>query len=652
MGKAILLLVVATSMAASAMYVSQEETRLHGEADAADYKSELLARETATSAYNIVVGRVKRDYSGYRSSYTNLDYGRAKYDIGATEEEDGSVTVVAKGRYGDFEYEIIGNIIMSRTSVLDAATITAPISAVVLANDYQISGWNRGIQGSAESVNGLLVSESSTYSAFLADSNVDQIVGKGGTSDVVQGEPSINLLSVRSKITTYAGANRILLEGNHSLSTDDSMGSPGSPKVLLVYGDLDLKNDFVGYGILYVEGDLTMMQSATWHGLVFVSGSESAFSMKQWSAINGALVMDGLDSVPDPPAIDEGDRGLLGGHFDVDVFDEANSTREIYHEHQYDDKYDVTGIDVISAGCKRPGLCWDQVVGSLGLTEIEIRTMNSSSSSGTYDIQVGTTQYTGNSTTPLSLTVDPRDITRFRYNFTSLCSLAPSKPSDSQDDTVGRNGALSIQIFTTGAAAKLVYEVTVYHHVKSSAADACATPPPGVDQTDWISTSGKNYTGDDVLCFSEDDNDDYTDWTQRLGKWGKRGRNGKSKKSSKKSKKTKSQKDAFLGSAAWTETGSCARSNTNDPVDSNGVSFSMMQSASITFNNAVLKALKSIVSELDQYTEMLIARRLIQSTRHKNKLISSVRVRDFSGMDNTTEEQLRLAASSLDGYNQ
>ncbi len=651
MGKGILILVVATTMAASAMYVSQEETRLQGDADEAEYKSELLARETATSAYNIVVGRVKRDYSGYRSAHTNLDYGKAKYDIGATEAEDGSVTVVSKGRYGDFEYEIIGNIIMSRTSVLDAATITAPINAVDLANDYEISGWNRGIEGSAESVNGLLVSESSTHSAFMADSESDQIVGKGGTSDVVQGEPSINLLSVRSKITSYAGANRIQLEGYHSLSTDDSMGSPGSPKVLVVYGSLDLKHDFVGYGVLYVEGNLSMQQNATWHGLVFVSGSESAFSMMQGSKIDGALVMDGLDSVPPPPTPDQGDRGLPGGHFDVDVFDTPFSTKEIYHEHQYDDKYDVTGVNVISAGCKKPGLCWDQIVASKGLTEVEIRTMNSSSSSGTYDIQVGATQYTGNSTTPLSLTVDPRIITKFRYNFATLCSLAPSKPSDSQDDPASRNGALSVQIWTTDATPAMVYELTVYHHVKKDAADACATPPPGVDATDWISTGGKSYTGDDAVCFSEDDNDDYTDWTQRLGKWGKRGRNGKSvKKSQKKKKKSKSQKNAFLGAAAWTETGSCARSNTNDPVDTNGVSFSMMQSSSITFNNAVLKALKPIVSELDQYTELLVARRLIQSTRHKNELISSVRVRDFSGMDNTTEEKLRSAASLLVRY--
>ena len=54
--------------------------------------------------------------------------------------------------------------------------------------------------------------------------------------------------------------------------------------------------------------------------------------------------------------------GLPGGHFDVDVFDEEPSTKKIFHQHQYDDKHDITFVDVVTNPLLN-GNDFDSVVG-------------------------------------------------------------------------------------------------------------------------------------------------------------------------------------------------------------------------------------------------------------------------------------------------
>ena len=669
MGKGVLIFVMASSLSLSAMYMSGDENALESAKTEADYQEELLARETATSAYNIVVGKVKRNFDSYRAAYSDLSYGKATYDIGAAEAEDGSITIIAVGKYGNHEYEIIGSVSRSAVAVLDALTITAEISSVTLANSYQISGMDGASSGT--NVHGLLTTESTTYNAFMGDADVDQVLGMGGESDVVNGDPYIELANLRSAILDFTGSHRISVTGDQVLGTDDAVGSSIYPKVLVVRGNVRLTDEFAGYGALWVEGDFSMEDDATWNGIVYVAGSESSFKMEDDSRIDGGVVIDGTDSVPPAESLDESDRGLLGGHFDVDVFDGGPSSKEIYHQHQYDDKFDTKGIDLMSAGCKKGGLCWSDVMGSISASEVEIETINSSSTDGTYELKVGSTTYAGNATTPLSLTVDPKDINSFTYTFSTLCALAPSKPSDSQDDTETRNGALSIRI---SDGSKLIYEVTVYHHAKSGADNSCEDAAPREDATSWVSSSGKDYSGSDNMCVSEDDNDSYTDATERENKWGNRQRKGKSDKSSKKSdksskksdksskksdkssKKSKKSKDeSWYGDTFWANNGECAKTNSNESSESVPMQFEMSDDATIVYNSASLKRLKAMISQMDFSNDKPVARQLVQTTREKESSYTSgddlqskeAEARETDSDDSTTKDALKLTAREI-----
>ena len=623
MGKGVLIFVLASSLSLSAMYMAGIESDVANATQQSEYQEEILARETATSAYNILVSKVKRDFDGYRGSYSDLSYGKATYDMSATGAEDGSVTVVAVGKYGTKEFEIVGTVSRSGQNVLDAVTLTAQVDEVELKDDYLITGEDAG---GGNPVHAVKTIWDATVAAFGDEMAVDQVIGTGGDGDVVKEELDITVAALRGKIEAYSGTGKLISVAKNfkskdwakdnsawGASDDGIMGTADAPAVAHIKADkVELSGDFTGTGILLVEGDLTLKDNASWNGLIFVAGSESVFKMEKQSSVSGAVIMDGIDSVLQQEQSGGDDAGLLGGHFDVDVFEEPDSDREIYHQHAYDDKFDTTVLDIFAPGCKSGGLCWSQVMGPLAVDEVEIVTFNASNSSGTYSIKTGSSQYTGDVSNPLSLTVDPADLTEFKFTFDSLCAMAPSSPSDSQSRPDTRNGAFSVRVFDTsapgyvagstdiGVNSGLVYEAITYWHTKDTS--NCASAPAagvGVDAP-WVDPSGDLYAGSDPICESEDENDFYTDASERSKKWGSR----------------KYQK-ATAGKSSkkwWNPTGECGDSDKGKTTKQ----FIMKDDASIQYNSAALKRMKNVLDEFDEMNGAPVARRLGTASRNRD----------------------------------
>ncbi len=623
MGKGLLILVMASTFAVSAMYAVQSENKIDQITNESDYKAEILAREAAVSAYNVVVGQVKRDFDGYRTSSKDLEYGKAKYDMTASDAAGGTVEVIAVGKYGGHEYEIVGSVSRSGNESLDAVSITAPINSVSLKDAYSISGIDPG----GQSAHAMRTIWSATQDAFISEMNPEQVVGVDGDGDVIHDEIPIAIALLRSKIQSYTGSNAFFVKNKSwksdvwlkdmvKLNVSNPTGSSSSPVVLRIAGDAILDKDFSGSGVLFVEGSVTMKKYASWSGLVFMAGNGSVFKMEDDASISGALIIDGIDSAPefDDQKADPDDRGLAGGHFDVDVFGSAQSSRELYHQHAYDDRFNLTTLDVLKAGCKSGGLCWDQIMGPVNVSEVEIQTFNTANTQGTYSIKIGSTEYTGDMKTPLSMKVDPSQIKALRFSYTALCSLVMSSPSQVQDKPDTRNGAFSFRVINTsasgyvagatnlGANSGLLYEMSVYHHARSNS-NTCSGA--AAVETKWLDPSGDVYAGDTPECASEDDNDDYLDAVSRSKKWGSRhytaATNGK--KSSK----------------FWTPTGSCS-----DELKSNKVKlvtqFEMSDDTSISYNSTILKKLKSMFSELDVKSDKPVARKLSSDARVTEKV--------------------------------
>jgi fibro-slime domain-containing protein len=176
------------------------------------------------------------------------------------------------------------------------------------------------------------------------------------------------------------------------------------------------------------------------------------------------------------PIAPYGDPGLAGGHFDVDVHDVEPSTNELYHEHQFDDKFNVTYVDMINDA----NLLFDPVVGAGYPNDIRVTMMNTINGGGgwfTFESGgVAETTYTRNWTDRV---FTPGQLTQFRVDFLSLAEMRATSPGTVQGDAINRDGALAIKMYDTVTNA-MIYELDVYHHFKKKNPIIIPTPVAAV----------------------------------------------------------------------------------------------------------------------------------------------------------------------------
>ncbi len=161
------------------------------------------------------------------------------------------------------------------------------------------------------------------------------------------------------------------------------------------------------------------------------------------------------------PIAPYGDAGLVGGHFDVDVFDTA-STSELYHEHQYDDKFDVTYIDVAND----TRLLFRDIITAGYANPLRLEFVNTQNGgAGVFDFEAGDTVVRGQTSSGFTTTFNPDELVALKVEFYSLIALRGTNPGTSQDDMAGRDGSFSIKMWDT-VTDELVYEIVAYHHIK------------------------------------------------------------------------------------------------------------------------------------------------------------------------------------------
>ena len=77
--------------------------------------------------------------------------------------------------------------------------------------------------------------------------------------------------------------------------SDVNWGTEADPVIVYVEGDMYLKGNSVGYGILAIRGNLRMAESPTWYGLVIVQADSTGtqdIRIENTSKINGAIITD------------------------------------------------------------------------------------------------------------------------------------------------------------------------------------------------------------------------------------------------------------------------------------------------------------------------------------------------------------------------
>jgi hypothetical protein len=294
MGKGAIFIALAALMATSALYLVQDQSSVDRLDEEADYQEQVLAREAAQSAFNVVAGKVKRDFDNYRGSVTDLAYKDARYDYTATENEDGSVSIVGTGRYGGHEHAITGIVNDSDARLLDALTLDGPREQFDIENISLISGMDTNLNGTdadGPDVHAVLALDPAVRNAINALGLDSRLLGVDGQGDVVSGDPQLSLPGLESTIRNYAAENLTVYTTDQTFSTG-SFASFESPGLMRVSGDLTLTGDFRGYGVVYVTGQFRMQDGASWTGLVLVNNTEGQqHRLEDDAIVRGVMVL-------------------------------------------------------------------------------------------------------------------------------------------------------------------------------------------------------------------------------------------------------------------------------------------------------------------------------------------------------------------------
>jgi fibro-slime domain-containing protein len=183
------------------------------------------------------------------------------------------------------------------------------------------------------------------------------------------------------------------------------------------------------------------------------------------------------------PIAPYGDPGLVGGHFDVDVYDVAPSTSEVMHTHQFDDKYNVTYVDVVND----TKLLFDDIVGGYP-NDLRMEFLNPhNGGGGTYVFEADAGEIRGYTGAGFTATFSPSQLLQLRIDFMTLADMRQTSPGTTQDDAADRDDSLSIRMYDV-TTDELVYELAVYNHFKpdkpyvapdpvaASGNDSCGVP--------------------------------------------------------------------------------------------------------------------------------------------------------------------------------
>lgn len=470
MGRGILLIVLASTITLSKMNASEKETEIETHVVLTDYQEKVLARELAHSALNVAVSKATRDFASYRAEVSDRAYGDGMYAWTASGDPSGPVTLEGFGQVGGVIHRIVAVLEKSGDPLLDAITLDGPFSSVTSSGtSFTISGIDAPLDDEDEESHigsdghAIRTTLSSAQDMFLGAIAADQLQGVEGSGDVVTGEPNIDLDALQDSVLAHPSLTT--LQGDQKFKGNDSFGSRDNPVVMSVNGDVKVVGSVEGFGILLINGSLTTPGTLNWEGIIMVVSDGGSTDMRGNVEVRGALIMRSLTAEGETGGHD--DAGLEGGHFDVGVLRAGNE--KVYHEHQYDDRYDTTTLDLLSEGCDEDGgLCWETNVTGAGLSSVRIETIGHGTIGGDLYVETSATVVEGGISDGLDLTLDPSELNGFELRFTAICDINGSTPADVEADVATRDGQLSVRVMDPANSDSLLHEVVVYRHSSSS----------------------------------------------------------------------------------------------------------------------------------------------------------------------------------------
>jgi hypothetical protein len=456
MGKAALLYVGAAIMMMTGLYGAITRTGVETGTIQADYETQVLAREVAQSAFNMLMSGVREDYAGHRPERRYVDYRDGRFSYRAVGASSGPVLLEAVGDVLESRHRVTGKMELIRRAPIAALTFDGPLGNVTSrGTSWTITGLDddipsqalSGMQTRSHGVRSIL---EQADQAAQAEMPAAQVTGVAGVGDFVQNPGLVTFHDIVEMVDAMPASDKTVIPGPVSWNGNETFGSPSDPAVVVVEGDLTIAGNMTGYGILIVKGALDIRQNGNpvWEGLFIVESSKTTHKMLGNPQIYGAMALIATTTAGETGG--EADAGMLGGHFDVTVLDGSGNVR--YQAHQYDDRYDVTGVDVLRPGCGQRGLCWEDMVLNSGETQVKVDVIGGSTSF--VQINGGATE--------AGTWIAPEAIAALTISGFGLCDLPGSTPQAVESSP--SNGQT---VRVTGESGTVLYTVSVYHHLVS-----------------------------------------------------------------------------------------------------------------------------------------------------------------------------------------
>ena len=298
MGKAALLIVLGFIVIYGMVRININKTSESASINSSEYTEILLARNIANSA--IEYGLSVYTNSGNDTSYSNSDFLGGSFTATYTNLSD-TLRLTVTATYEDESYTSRIDI-LSQSSVMPSTTASgsfkSPNVSYFFSDSILISGVDTNIDGTpgpAPDLPGITVVSSADSVTLAAEI--------GANSEWVQGSPAIQVdtsvaaVDLNELFDYYQTVADLSLSGGSF--SDVNWGTETDPVIVYIDGDVHLKGNSVGYGILAISGNLRMSQSPTWYGLVIVHGDSVGAQdtrIENTSKIIGAIISDSPDN--------------------------------------------------------------------------------------------------------------------------------------------------------------------------------------------------------------------------------------------------------------------------------------------------------------------------------------------------------------------
>ena len=298
MGRASLLIVLGFIVIYGMVRININKTSEGASTNSSEYAETLLARNIANSAIEYGISLFSN--TGSDTSYSNSDYLGGSFTATYTDLGD-TLRLTVTATYGDGSYTSRIDI-LSQSSVMPSTTASgsfkSPNVSYFFADSILISGVDTNIDGTpgpAPDLPGITVATSADSVTVAAEIGANTGWVDGSTAIAVDTlTPAVNLSDLFSYYQSIADMS---LSGGSF--TNVNWGTQAAPLIVYVSGDMHLKGNSVGYGILAINGNLRMSESPTWYGLIMVHGDSVGAQdtrIENNSKIFGGIISDSPDN--------------------------------------------------------------------------------------------------------------------------------------------------------------------------------------------------------------------------------------------------------------------------------------------------------------------------------------------------------------------